>query len=452
MNHISSRKLFSAFLILFLVFQTISGILTPIKLSLTSPFFKTQEVRAAGETWYNSSWPYRKAITITGSTAGAQTNYQVNVNVTYSSNMKSDFSDSRFTDSDGTTLLNYWLESHTVSTSASFWVKIPSIPAFPSTTTIYVYYGNNSATSASVFANVFIHGSDFSSDFGDLTSRTAGNGINEIVAAPQNLNDPRSYRIWSGSDSPVISPSNGYTYVRDIGVVRNLNNRIITESGKLIGYFASRNYISSTNDTSDVMRATSVDGGKTWVQTGQVISHGQGGIDDNTAGHSTVLKFGNNDYRMWYAARDVQANPYKIAYATSTDNLNWTRQGIIADSSLFNNPQPEGGPAIPWVTPLSNGTFVLLFEGRHYNTQLSRYEFHIYGMSSTDGITWSLLNGGSPVFSPSSAGFDSQHVANPKLVELPNGTYLLEYDGANNDTPDFQIGFATSNNPSVNVH
>jgi hypothetical protein len=69
-------------------------------------------------------------------------------------------------------------------------------------------------------------------------------------------------------------------------------------------------------------------------------------------------------------------------------------------------------------------------------------------MSSTDGITWSLLNGGSPVFSPSSAGFDSQHVANPTLVELPNGTYLLEYDGANNDTPDFQIGFATSNNPS----
>jgi hypothetical protein len=54
MNHFSSRKLFF-FLIffLFLFLQTISGIFAPVKLTLTPPFFKTQEVQAAGESWYN---------------------------------------------------------------------------------------------------------------------------------------------------------------------------------------------------------------------------------------------------------------------------------------------------------------------------------------------------------------------------------------------------------------
>ena len=77
--------------------------------------------------------------------------------------MKADFSDIRFTDSDGTTLINYWLESETDSTSATFWVKIPSIPAAPSTATIYMYYGNSAATSASNGDNTFEFFDDFSS-------------------------------------------------------------------------------------------------------------------------------------------------------------------------------------------------------------------------------------------------------------------------------------------------
>ncbi len=160
------KKRVSALLVLLLLLEMAGGAIFPFKLSLKSPYISTQKAFASGESWYNSSWPYRKAITITGSTAGAQTNYQVNVNVTYSSNMKSDFSDIRFTDSDGTTLLNQWMESDTASTSASFWVKIPSIPASPSTTTIYMYYGNASAVSASSGDNTF----NFFDDFNNVLS------------------------------------------------------------------------------------------------------------------------------------------------------------------------------------------------------------------------------------------------------------------------------------------
>jgi hypothetical protein len=81
--------------------------------------FKASLTKAA---WYNSSWGYRKQIAITGSTDGAQTNYQVKLlvgessgsvgyNVHCEGHCKTDFSDLRFTTSDGTTLISYWIKS-----------------------------------------------------------------------------------------------------------------------------------------------------------------------------------------------------------------------------------------------------------------------------------------------------------------------------------------------------
>ncbi len=56
------------------------------------------------------------------------------------SKVRLDYGDVRFTDSDGTTLLNYWMEK-----DGTFWTKIPSISA-SSQKTIYMYYGNAGAT------------------------------------------------------------------------------------------------------------------------------------------------------------------------------------------------------------------------------------------------------------------------------------------------------------------
>ncbi len=77
------------------------------------------------------------------------------------SKVKSDFSDLRFTKSDGVTLLDYWIESYVSGTSAVIWVEIDSIPASPTTVTIYIYYGNPTAPSLSNGSNTF----DFFDDF-----------------------------------------------------------------------------------------------------------------------------------------------------------------------------------------------------------------------------------------------------------------------------------------------
>jgi predicted ribosomally synthesized peptide with SipW-like signal peptide len=109
--------------------------------------------------WYNTFWSRRKPITI-NNTGSSLTDYQVKVNVTYDSDMKPNFDDIRFADADGSTLLPHWRESYTASTSAIFWVKVPSVPS--GSKTIYMYYGNAAASSASDGAATFVFFDDFS--------------------------------------------------------------------------------------------------------------------------------------------------------------------------------------------------------------------------------------------------------------------------------------------------
>jgi hypothetical protein len=123
--------------------------------------------------WWNTTWQYRRAITINNTqNSNTLTDYQVAINLTYSSNMQPDFSDIRFTwynSTDGSEIeIPYWIESKVNSTWAYVWVKVPYIPA-SSTATIYVYYGNPSATSLSNGTAVFA----FYDDFNDRT--TLGN-------------------------------------------------------------------------------------------------------------------------------------------------------------------------------------------------------------------------------------------------------------------------------------
>ena len=104
-----------------------------------------------------SYWRYRKAIQITEQTGNTLTNYQVKIELTTTNfdftKAKSDGGDIRFTDSTGN-LLDYWIQYwNSTSGNAIIWVKIPTIPA-GSTTTIYMYYGNPSASSQSSLLNV----------------------------------------------------------------------------------------------------------------------------------------------------------------------------------------------------------------------------------------------------------------------------------------------------------
>ncbi|MDD5688202.1 MAG: DUF2341 domain-containing protein, partial [Elusimicrobia bacterium] len=122
------------------------------------------QIASTTTNWYDIRWSYRKAITITNSTA-TLVNYQVWIGTGTGSNqidaigadldakLQDDYDDIRFTDSDGKTLFNYWISPSTATktTPTGFWIKISSIPETPAAKTIYFYYGNTSAAGVSSF-------------------------------------------------------------------------------------------------------------------------------------------------------------------------------------------------------------------------------------------------------------------------------------------------------------
>ena len=101
--------------------------------------------------WTDPAWTRMKPITITASQA--LSNYAIHLTVNYDSDMRPDYGDIRFKhENSGNAVLNYWIEKYT-SSSASIWVKIPSIPTGNSF--MYMFYGNPNAQSQSDFYSVF---------------------------------------------------------------------------------------------------------------------------------------------------------------------------------------------------------------------------------------------------------------------------------------------------------
>jgi hypothetical protein len=149
-------------------------------------------------------WQYRQTITIDNTASGnALTDYQVLIVLNTTSlisqgKMNSDCSDIRFTDSDGS-LINYWLESGCNSANTKIWVKVPSIPA-SSTKTIYVYYGNPSATSQSNGTTTFLLFDDF--DGTSLDTNTWGYGTNNPTYTTYSVTGGYLYlKILSGGSN-----------------------------------------------------------------------------------------------------------------------------------------------------------------------------------------------------------------------------------------------------------
>ncbi|KYH37355.1 MAG: hypothetical protein AYL29_005860 [Candidatus Bathyarchaeota archaeon B24] len=153
-----------------------------------------------------TGWQYRKSHTIIGSTAGAVTDYQVKITVHYGAGTDSgadvyldgkcqpDFDDIRFTASDGKTLLSYWIEEKVDGNYAIVWVKIPSIPEYPDSVIIYLYYGNLTATSISDGESTFPFFDDMESGDGKW-SRT---GLWHLTT--KKSYSP-SHSFWYGQES-----------------------------------------------------------------------------------------------------------------------------------------------------------------------------------------------------------------------------------------------------------
>jgi hypothetical protein len=126
-------------------------------------------------------WLYRQITGISNSDSNL-TDYNVTMDTAYlisARKMRSDCADIRFADSDGSTQLNYQLESGCNTISTKLWVKVPSVPPEDD---IYVYYSNFEANSMSdekyVVENIVAPQElQVNTNVPDQTIRRVGDGI-----------------------------------------------------------------------------------------------------------------------------------------------------------------------------------------------------------------------------------------------------------------------------------
>jgi hypothetical protein len=77
---------------------------------LSTFIFPNVKAQTGSDPWWNSSWKYRRQVTIDNAAGGSLADFQVKIVVPYVSSMQPDFRDLRFTDSASVSLLPYWIE------------------------------------------------------------------------------------------------------------------------------------------------------------------------------------------------------------------------------------------------------------------------------------------------------------------------------------------------------
>ncbi len=312
---------------------------------------------------------FRKLIPITAG-AGAGTDFQVKVMVGESSNASGydvhangkctfDFSDIRFTDDDGQTLLGHWIESTfgtTPDQTVTYWVKVND--DLDSDREIFLYYGNSFVDSASDGEQAFAFFDGFEYDFD--TSQTAlsnaatyqttptydgsGQAIHpDIAYFPTAWN---GYQYWmamtpypGGNDqieNPSILVSNdGSSWSVPVGL-----------TNPLIGAPACDH----NNDT-DIIYNQATD--ELWVYYLDTRRASQCG------GHSSQPYYNHNFLKLF----------------KSSDGVSWTGPTTVIDWDLS-------------VEPLQLSPSVVYFDATHFYLWVSNGSDTVTRYESSDGESW----------------------------------------------------------------
>ena len=181
---------------------------------------------SASDDWWNTSYQYRVPITLAGNTSGSQTNYQLMLNVSYTSNMQPDFDDLRFTDDSGN-LQSAWLEDKTNDSWADIWVNFTSTPDNGVTQTYYMYYGNTEVSD-------YWNGNITFLQFGEnkISSYHLSNNISYpciLEAEISHAGDADQNFDWGLGDSLAVRPDNMGAF-NTVGDIYGVNRKDTTET------------------------------------------------------------------------------------------------------------------------------------------------------------------------------------------------------------------------------
>jgi predicted GH43/DUF377 family glycosyl hydrolase len=338
------------------------------------------------------------SIVYPGSNASGQTydmrlvNYQKKLLVGESSNSGTNdvhceghvlptFNDLRFTNSDGSTLLDYWIESVSGTTPnqvATVWIEFDFLGTVA--TTFYMYYGGSSVYPVDAPTNA-------------NWQRYGSNPVLPVGAAGQ-WDD-----LWCVIWSIVIVGSTWY------------------------GYYNGRR---SATDMK-IGLATSTDDGLTWTKniswTNPILDVGAGGQwDETSVGSPCVWKEGSNWY-MLYNGKNA-AGTIAIGLATSSDGITWTKDTVHNPVMACDAGQWDSGFISPGTRMLKEGSTYYLYYCGSTSAGPVLANRKIGLATSTNLTSWSK-SGNNPLISPTGSGLDQGSDA-PSICYL-GSTYYIFY-------------------------
>ncbi|MCL5407381.1 MAG: DUF2341 domain-containing protein [Patescibacteria group bacterium] len=430
-----------------------------------------------------NSWGYRKAITVDNTqTASILTDYQTVMTIdtqalVSAGKMSSDCKDIRFTDNDKITPLNFWLESGCNTTTTRVWIKVPSIPA-SSTATIYLYYGDSSATSASNGNNTFILFDDFNDNSIDVTKWTvvdpgnkfseSGSKLNFIygsgagnwnasIYSNQNFSrselsfefnykrtsaySPYNAFMWGWKDTTTgVSYANlvhGEYSQADAGCTVNCTNPNYEKGAGTgsITWQQALDYVVRLRlkSTAGVYYDQSTDGGVTWTTAQQTSAYNDTPLKVAWMHYSGDEIVDNAKVRKWTANEPaLSAGSETIFYSTTNPTLTPnTGQGYTTISAFTQTLGAGSSGAIKYQVSPDNGVTWYWWSGATWATTIAGYT-EANTASDVNTNIGSFSAGSNPKTFKWKAYFNSDGSQQPKLDNL-NITYV--WDTADPDNP-----------------
>lgn len=320
-----------------------------------------------------SGWTYRKKITLSRA-SGAVTNYQMKLLVGESSgasgedvdcngHVLSSFNDLRFTNSDGTTLLDYWIESITGTTPnqlATVWIEFDSIGT--GATTFYMYYGKADATVVSNISNTFLFGDDFTG----WAPQYICDGVNPVFAQITNGNVIVAYKNASSEIAMRVSTDLGITWGSETVITTGatLGQPHLANIGNTVFLIYATN-IGGTNH--DIHFKKSTDGGSSWGAEVDVVGTRFGDCD--------LVAIDTNN--LLVATIQSDYNGIDI-YSSSNGGTSWASLSNVIDSAANNLEDVE-------LIILGNGNILCAYEQEVADLGKSYIKSKI---SANSGATW----------------------------------------------------------------
>lgn len=287
-------------------------------------------ILATSSNWYDIAWKYRQSIAITNNAGSTLTNYQIPITINTAqlvsgSKMKTDCADIRIFDSSGNNL-PYWIASAPTAntcnqTNTKIWTKLSSLTT--SGDTLYIYYGNSSASAVNNGNNVFITFGDFTTgstlpagwtktDIGTSGSASVGSGV--LTISNTNGEDVW-YNIYGGTHVYSTTTITG-SFIAEAFVTSQTNSDPWAKTG-----ITAQNNVSATVENGQAFIITTPSNGIAFQyqsSTGESCIGGCTAPNEQTNGGS---------YSFPLFLKLIKNSNNQVSGYFSSNGMSWTQRG-----------------------------------------------------------------------------------------------------------------------------